>query len=92
MLVDKTHKLFNKVTVKDCTGLPVTLVKAYDTESLEATVYVMTNKLSSDSNAVKRVVSTLDAGKPVLATAKVVLLGSKLYYRDTDKEVPKEDL
>lgn len=92
-IVDKNHKLFGKVVLKDVMGKPITMVKAWNMDLEIATIYVVARADSKSSKCVVIRNTTTDAKHPTtVAVAKVHLPGCKLYFKESGKEVTKEDL
>lgn len=91
MKLDKNHPLHSKVVLKDVMGKHITMVKSWDTDTETAEIFVLARQ---DSNSTKCVV-VKDPTNPQgvrVAVATVALPGCKLHYKDTNLEVPKEDL
>ena len=91
MLINRDHKLFGKVVLRDCQGSAITVVKNYDTQSKIAEIYILGRQ---DSKSTKIVMLPVE-GKPneyKPLTVSVALPGATLRYIDTDKIVPEEDL
>ncbi len=92
-IIDKNHKLFDKVVLKDIMGTPLTMVKSWNFELEIATIFLVARQDSKSSKYIVIRNVTTDAKNPnIIATAKVHLPGCKLYFKDTGKEVTKENL
>lgn len=91
MLINRDHKLFGKVVLKDCQGSHITVVKSYDTATKVAQVYLLGRQ---DSRSTKMVMVPVQGKvatwEPVIMT--VYLPGSKLCYISTGEDVPEADL
>lgn len=91
MLINRDHKLFGKVIIRDCQGSALTMIKNYDTESKIAEIYIVGRQ---DSKSTKIVMLPVE-GKTnewKTLTVSVALPGSTLHYLDDNRLVPKEDL
>lgn len=91
MLINRDHKLFGKIVLRDCKGSAITVVKSFDTESKIAEIYILGRQ---DSKSTKIVMLPVEGKtnewKPL--TVHVALPGATLHYLDDNRLVPKEDL